>query len=112
MKSQLSLPAFATFLLAACVSETGSSIPESKSERQMLGLMEKFDRWDFNGNGLLNTKEIHDGLNSLKGTSRAVTFTAEEVVEFYDKNGDKSVSLREAQKGYHNTSEHGADSLQ
>ena len=78
----------------------------------MLGLMEKFDRWDYNGNGLLNTKEIDDGITSLKGTSRAVTFTAAEVVEFYDKNGDKSVSLREAQAGYRNTTQKGADSLQ
>ncbi len=112
MKSHLLLPAFATFLLAACASGTGSAIPETKSERQMLGLMEKFDRWDYNGNGLLNTKEIDDGITSLKGTSRAVTFTAAEVVEFYDRNGDKSVSLREAQAGYRKTTQNGSDSLQ
>ena len=112
MSLQLSLPAFATILLTACTTGTGSAIPETKSERQMLGLMEKFDRWDYNGNGLLNTKEIDDGITSLKGTSRAVTFTAAEVVEFYDKNGDKSVSLREAQAGYRNTTQKGADSLQ
>lgn len=112
MKSQLLLPAITTFLLAACASSTGSAVPETKSERQMLGLMEKFDRWDYNGNGLLSIKEIHDGLNSLKGTSRAVKFTAAEVVEFYDRNGDKSVSLREAQAGYRNTTQNGVDSLQ
>jgi hypothetical protein len=111
MRFQLLLPAFAAILLAACATGTGSAIPETKSERQMLGLMEKFDRWDYNGNGLLNTKEIDDGITSLKGTSRAVKFTAAEVVEFYDRNGDKSVSLREAQAGYRNTTQNGAESL-
>ncbi len=111
MSYQLVIPAFATFFLAACASGTGSAIPENKSERQMLGLMEKFDRWDYNGNGLLSYKEINDGVTGLKGTSRAVTYTAAEVVEFYDRNGDKSVSLREAQAGYRNTTQNGAESL-
>lgn len=66
----------------------------------MLGLLEKFDRWDYNGNGKLSTKEINDGINDLKGTSRAVTITAADVVKHYDTNGDKSVSLREAEAGY------------
>lgn len=78
----------------------------------MLGLMEKFDRWDYDGNGLLSTKELHDGITTLKGTNRTVTYTAAEVVEFYDRNGDKSVSLREAQAGYRKTTQKGADSLQ
>jgi hypothetical protein len=114
MICQLFLSAFAALSLAACtfVSETGSAIPEASSEKQMLGLIEKFDRWDYNGNGLLNTKEIEDGISSLKGTSRVVTFTAEEVVKFYDKNGDKAVSLREAQAGYRRTTQNGADALQ
>lgn len=111
MSTSFLLPAFATCLLAACATGTGSAIPQTNSEKQMLGLMEKFDRWDYNGNGLLSTKEIEDGLNSLKGTSRAVTFTAADVVEFYDKNGDKSVSLREAQAGYRNTTQNDDASL-
>lgn len=77
----------------------------------MLGLIEKFDRWDYNGNGLLSSKEINDGINTLKGTSRTVTYTAAEVVEFYDRNGDKAVSLREAQAGYHRTTQNGAVAL-
>lgn len=112
MRFQPLFAAFATSLLAACASGTGSAIPETNSEKQMLGLMEKFDRWDYDGNGLLSSKEIDVGITSLKNTSRAVTFTAAEVVEFYDRNGDKSVSLREAQAGYRNTTQKGADSLQ
>jgi hypothetical protein len=100
MSFQFLLPTFAACLLAACASGTVSNIPQTKSEKQMLGLMEKFDRWDYNGNGLLNTKEIDDGINSLKGTSRTVSYTAADVVKYYDKNGDKSVSLQEAQAGY------------
>lgn len=111
MSFQPVIPALATFLLAACASVTDTAIPENKSEKQMLGLMEKFDRWDYNGNGLLSFKEIDDGITSLKGTNRTVTYTAAEIVEFYDRNGDKAVSLREAQTGYHNTSQHGAESL-
>jgi hypothetical protein len=112
MSTSFLLPTIATCLLAACATGTGSAIPQTNSEKQMLGLMEKFDRWDYNGNSLLSTKEIEDGLNSLKGTSRAVTFTAADVVEFYDKNGDKSVSLREAQAGYRNTTQNDAAPLQ
>jgi hypothetical protein len=100
MRSQLVVPAFATFLLAACAPGAGSSIPENNTEKQMLGLIEKFDRWDDDGNGLLSEKEIGDGITSLKGTSRAVKYSAAEVVEFYDRSGDNAVSLREAQAGY------------
>jgi hypothetical protein len=105
------LPTLAACLLAACATGTGSAIPQTNSEKQMLGIMEKFDRWDYNGNGKLNTKEIVVGINSLKSTSRAVTFTAADVVKFYDKSGDKSVSLREAQAGYRNTTQSGARAL-
>lgn len=114
MSCQLFLSAFAALSLAACtfVTGTGSAIPKTTSEKQMLGLIEKFDRWDYNGNGKLSIQEIDDGISSLKGTSRAVTFTAEEVVKFYDKNGDKAISLREAQAGYRRTTQDGADALQ
>lgn len=77
----------------------------------MLGLIEKFDRWDLDGNGLLSAREIDAGLATLKDSSRAVTFDAADVVQHYDKNGDGAVSLREAQSGYRRTSEDGADSL-
>lgn len=112
MSPKLVFPALATFVLVACASGTGSAIPETNSEKQMLGLIEKFDRWDYDGNGLLSTKEIDDGITTLKGTSRTVTFTAADIVEFYDRNGDHAVSLREAQAGYRNTTQNDADSLQ
>jgi hypothetical protein len=106
------ITAFAACLVFSCSSGPGTAIPNTRSEKQMLGLIEKFDRWDHDGNGLLSSREIDAGLATLKGTSRAVTFDAADVVKHYDQNGDKSVSLREAQSGYQRTTEDGADSLQ
>jgi hypothetical protein len=78
----------------------------------MLGLIEKFDRWDHDGNGLLSAKEIDAGVATLKGTSRVVTFDAADVVKHYDRSGDGAVSLREAQSAYRRTTDDGAASLQ
>jgi hypothetical protein len=85
---------------AACSPGPGSAIPQSGIERQMLGLMQKFDRWDYDGDGELNAREIDTGIRTLKGSSRAVTYTADEVIAHYDQNGNKTISLREAQAGY------------
>ena len=77
----------------------------------MLGIIEKFDRWDYNGDGELSYREINAGVAGLKGTSRAVTYKAADVVKYYDQNGDQTVSLREAQAGYHRTTQDDADAL-
>ncbi len=81
----------------------------SKDTPKLLDALERFPQADTNGDNVLNTKEIGDGITSLKGTSRAVTYTAAEVVEF--RNDGKSVSLREAQAEYRNTTQMSADSL-
>ncbi len=112
MSIQLSLSAFVAIFLTACVSNRDSTTPKSTPEKQMLGFIEKFDRWDYNGNGVLSTKEIDEGIASLQGTSRAVSYTAAEVVKFYDRNGDKSVSLREAQAKYSRATQNSTDSFQ
>jgi hypothetical protein len=108
------LPSLAACSLAACTSGTGtgSAIPETRSERQMLGLVEKFDRWDYNGDGELSVDEIKAGIATLAGTSRAVTFDAAEVVKHYDRNGNNTVSLREAQAGYRRTTQEDAAPLE
>jgi hypothetical protein len=105
MNSPYFLPVPAACLIAACAPGPGSAIPQTSSERQMLGLIEKFDRWDYNGDGELSAAEIDAGIAILKGSSRAVTHTGAEVVEFYDTNGNGTVSLREAQAGYHRTTQ-------
>jgi hypothetical protein len=111
MTSQNLLSLLAICSVAACSSGTGDAIPETRSEKQMLGLMEKFDRWDYNGDGELSTKEISVGIAAVTGTSKAVTYRAADVVKYYDKDGDKTVSLREAQAGYHRTTQDDAPPL-
>ncbi len=76
-------------------------------QRQMVGLLEKFDRWDYNGDGYLSKKEISQGIASLKGKPQQVNYTAAEVMEFYDTNKDGKISLSEAQAGYRRSHEGG-----
>lgn len=61
-------------------------------KRKMIGLIEKFDRWDYNGDGRLNAKELNEA-------ERVGGFEAREIIDFYDTNGDRLISLREAQDG-------------
>ncbi len=58
----------------------------------MVGLLEKFDRWDYDGNGELSKSELKDA-EVLSGLSTA------EIIEFYDTDGDARISLVEAQGG-------------
>ncbi len=76
-------------------------------QRQMVGLLEKFDRWDYNGDGQLGKKEISNGIHGLKGKPQQVNYTAAEVLEFYDTNKNGKVSLGEAQDGYSRSHEEG-----
>jgi Ca2+-binding EF-hand superfamily protein len=61
-------------------------------ERQLIGFLEKFDRWDYNGDGYLDISELQE--------TRERTGTApERVLEFYDVNRDGKISLAEAKGG-------------
>jgi Ca2+-binding EF-hand superfamily protein len=62
--------------------------------------LEKFDRWDDNGDGQLTETELNHGINRFKGTPMKVDYTGKEVIDFYDTNKDGRVTLREAQAGY------------
>ena len=88
------------FSVASCSSDPGPVTPENRTERQMLGLLEKFDRWDDNGDGGLTEKEIDHGINRFKDTPMKVNYTGKQVVDFYDTDRSGSVSLKEAQAGY------------
>lgn len=101
----LILPCF--LALASCSSGPGPVIPENRTERQMLGLLEKFDRWDHDGNGELDVKELDAGIKTLKGKPQQVNYTGKKVVDFYDSDGNGTVSLREAQAGYQRADEVG-----
>ncbi len=73
-------------VIVSCASDPGPV------NRQMIGLMEKFDRWDYDGSSRLNAKELKEA-EELSG------YRAEEIIDFYDTNRDGQISLREAQEG-------------
>ena len=77
----------------SCTSGPGPVIPETRTERQMIGLLQKFDRWDDNGDGYLTAPELKPA-QKISGREPA------EIIAFYDTNKDKRISLKEAQDGY------------
>lgn len=78
--------------LASCASGPSPFTPKTKVERQMVGFLEKFDRWDEDGDGRLTAAELQQA-EQLSGRP------ASRILEFYDANRDASISLREAQAG-------------
>jgi len=83
-------------------SSPGPPAPPNRSletiERQMIGLLEKFDRFDYNGDGFLTRKEIRDGVREAQLNE----FTPNDIdraFAFYDTNHDNRISLHEANAG-------------
>ena len=66
--------AFLIFGWVSCADRVGPVTPQTPVERQMLGLLEKFDRWDDNGDGELDAEEINEGIQSLKGKPQQVSY--------------------------------------
>ena len=87
-----------TALAASCSPGLGPVVPGTEVERKMIALLEKFDRWDDNGDGQLDRSELADG---LKGTDHS----PERVIAFYDADRNGRVSIREAQAGYRRAGE-------
>ncbi len=81
--------------LGSCAPHAGPGpvVPETRIQRQMLGLIEKFDRWDLDGDGHLTVAELEPS-REITGNSPA------HILEFYDANKNGKISLREAQAGY------------
>jgi hypothetical protein len=79
--------------LSACSPSIGPVVPKTPVERKMIGLLQKFDRWDDDGNGQLDRKELAEG---LAGTGHS----PDAVMEFYDTNRNGLISLKEAQSAY------------
>lgn len=75
-----------TIALAACAPQP------SPAKRQMMGLLEKFDRWDYDGDGYLDGFELQEA-------ERLSGIPAKDLIDFYDMNKDRRISLREAQAG-------------
>ena len=85
----------AILLLAACAQSPTS---DATLERKMVGLLEKFDRFDYNGDGYLTKAEARQGIEEagVEGVSE------EEITKawaFYDTDGDGRISLAEANAG-------------
>ncbi|MFK7852234.1 MAG: EF-hand domain-containing protein [Akkermansiaceae bacterium] len=76
--------------------------PEPRSPevvgRKMIGLQQKFDLIDTDGDGYLTKSEIIAGYDSL-GVVTQTSETADKIIKFYDFDGDGRISLREAQSG-------------
>lgn len=79
-------------VIVSCAKGPGPVTPKTRVERQMVGLLQKFDRWDVNGDGKLKAKE-------LRRAGRITKHDPQEIIAFYDTNGDKAISLKEAQAG-------------
>ena len=84
--------------IASCSSGPGPITPKTRVERQMVGLLQKFDRWDDNGDGYLTALE-------LKPASKVSGLSTSKIIDFYDTNHDAKISLREAQDGFSRTDE-------
>lgn len=67
-------------------------------QRQMIGLVQKFDRFDLDGDGYLTRKEIHDGVREA-GTLILSAAELDQVMAAYDLNHDRRISRHEAQLG-------------
>lgn len=83
-------PLFPFAFLAAC-SQPGPVVPKTKVEKQMISLLQKFDLYDTDGDGKLDERELSQNTSG---------HPAGEIIDFYDLNKDRKVSLREAQKGF------------
>jgi hypothetical protein len=83
-------PLFLSAVLAACT-QPGPVVPKTKVEKQMISLLQKFDLYDTDGNGQLDEKEL---------SQNTTGHPAKEIIDFYDLDNNRTVSLREAQKGF------------
>jgi len=86
-------PILITALTAIGCAPKDERIPETRIERQMVGLLEKFDRWDYNGDGRLTLDELDEA-------ARISGIPAQDILEFYDTNQDGAITLQEAQTAY------------
>jgi Ca2+-binding EF-hand superfamily protein len=85
-----------SMLLVGCASQDPDSV--DNVERKMIGLLEKFDRFDYNGDGYLSRVEIQQGVleSEVEGISAE---SIDRAFTFYDLDGDGRISLEEATAG-------------
>lgn len=86
----MSLPLL--IVMVSCAKGPGPVTPVTPVERQMLGFLQKFDRWDENGDGYLTA-------NELRRAKQITGHPPKKIIAFYDQNNDDRISLAEAQEG-------------
>lgn len=89
--------AFVPLLVVSC-GTPNNIVPENHRERRMFAFLEKFDRFDYNGDGALTKKEVRQGLRETHVTGVTQKDIDDGFAEF-DTNKDGKVSFAEAQGG-------------
>lgn len=86
-------------ILLAPVLSAVSCLPNTNEpppiHRKMFALVEKFDRFDDNGDGYLTRRELEEGVKSVN-TQLLTKEQYDRVMTVYDSNKDRKISLREA----------------
>jgi hypothetical protein len=87
-------------LLAIAIVSCSSSSPTDPEVvgRKMIGLQQKFDLIDTDGDGYLTRSEIIAGFDQI-GVVDQSPETVDAIIDFYDFNKDGMLSLRETQSG-------------
>ncbi|MCW1884309.1 EF-hand domain-containing protein [Luteolibacter flavescens] len=93
MKRLVLLP----FLFSACA--TIDEHTEAAHGRKMMSLLEKFDRFDYNGDGVLTRKEIEQGITEAgAGTTKPDPEELDAMMKHYDTNKDGKITRWEAER--------------
>ena len=94
----VAVPLLPLCLFVSCVHQDPHS--EEAHGRKMMALLEKFDRFDYNGNGLLTRKEIEQGIKEteVQGVDPKELDAA---MKHYDVTKDGSISRWEAERVIH-----------
>lgn len=83
-------------LLAACAQK-----PDPHSEaahgRKLMGLQEKFDRFDYNADGKLTRREIEQGIKE-SGVTGVTSGEIDAMFKHYDVNNDGGISRWETER--------------
>ncbi|MFC7336361.1 EF-hand domain-containing protein [Haloferula chungangensis] len=95
MKALIAIPL--GFLVASCSSTASRTDPQVVG-RKMIGLQEKFDLIDTDGDGFLTRSEIVAGFSTV-GVVDQSPETVDAIVDFYDFDKDGKLTLRETQSG-------------
>lgn len=92
MKYLLPMP----FLIVACAQPQPDPHSEAAHGRKVMGLQEKFDRFDYNADGKLTRREIEQGIKET-GVTGVTPVEIETMLEHYDLNKDGGISRWETQ---------------